>query len=159
MTQSVSTKELNVQLSESDQPRTIKATIRNTSPSTTYTFLRWDTVIDNVNPLAKGTLVLSRTSTGQVVEGPGVMINRAMPPPREDLVELGPGNHVSTDVAMKGPWVLEDGSEYTVKARGSWRAVWPKPASQLTDEELETVGGTDVLQGEFASNEATLVLS
>lgn len=159
MAQTASTKALDVQLSASSQFRAIKATVRNTSSSTTYTFLKWDTVSDNINPLAKGTLVLSHKSSGQVVQGPGVMISRAMPPPREDLIEIGPGIHVSAEVAIKGPWVPQDGSEYTVQARGSWTAVWPKPASQVTNEELEIMGGSDVLQGEFASNEMTLVLS
>lgn len=159
MTQSASTKELTVQLSESDQPRTIIATISNTSPSTTYTFLTWDTVVDNVNPLAKGTLILSQKSSGQVVEGPGVMINRAMPPPREDLMEIAPGTRSSVDIALEGPWMPRDKSQYTVKARGSWKAVWPKPVSQVTDKELGTMGGSDVLQGEFASNDVTVVLS
>ncbi|KAF2208675.1 hypothetical protein CERZMDRAFT_122345 [Cercospora zeae-maydis SCOH1-5] len=157
MSQSSGSEDLQVSLEPSEQPKAIKATIHNLSSSATYTLLTWDTVLDSLSPLATGTLKLRSQTSGQVIEGPGVLARRIMPPRREDLAEVGPKSEVSNEVTLKGPWLPQDAEAYIVQAVGSWRAVWRKPLSELTDTELETLQG-DTAQGTFESNELAVNL-
>ncbi|KAM3417447.1 hypothetical protein BST61_g5693 [Cercospora zeina] len=157
MLESSGSEDLQVSLKSSKQPKTVKATVRNLSSSTTYTILTWDTVLDSLSPLATGTMKLRSHSSGQTIEGPGVLARRKMPPRREDLAEVGPGSEVSNEVTLEGPWLPQDAEAYIVQAVGSWRAVWRKPSSGLTDTELETLQ-SDIAQGAFESNELVVSL-
>ncbi|CAK1366126.1 hypothetical protein CB0940_09443 [Cercospora beticola] len=150
--------DLEVSLSASEQSQTVKAKVRNLSTSTTYTFFTWDTVLDSLSPLATGTLQLRSKSSGQAIESPRVLARRVMPPRREDLAEIAPKSETSNEVMLKGPWLPQDAEAYIVRAVGSWRAVWRKPISEISDAELESIEG-DIAEGTFESNDLVVSLA
>lgn len=85
------------------------------------------------------------------------MVNR-LPPSRGDLVEIAPGTEETRNIACQIPWLPKNGEEYIVKANGGWRAVWGKPASDVTDAEMESMSGPDVLEGEYKSEPVSVRL-
>lgn len=140
-----------VRLSKSEQQetRTIHLSIlnENTRP---VTLLTWDTPLDP-SALSTGILQIVDASTGEIIPGPGLKLNRLLPPPRDALVTILPGSTVEKELELKAPWLARKGRSVTVLAEGSWRAVWTKSAEDISDEELAAMTGEEVMTGPFGS--------
>ncbi|OQO05077.1 hypothetical protein B0A48_08097 [Cryoendolithus antarcticus] len=131
---------LEVTLVPGSTPSTLQVRIHNTDLERTISFLTWDTPLDP-SAINTGVLSLVNANTGETIPGPDMKINRLLPPPRKDLVELVPGASTGRDLALKSPWIPTDGTRCTVRMQGTWRAVWAKPAVQVTDLELGSMIG------------------
>ncbi|KAF2501964.1 hypothetical protein BU16DRAFT_119 [Lophium mytilinum] len=136
----------------SASPPTLKVTIKNTHPSSTFTVLEWDTPLDK-QALNLG-VFQAIDATGTKIDIPRLMVNRKLPPSREALVELAPGAEVSKEVGLDKRWVPKD--KFTIKAEGKWKAVWEKAAGDVQASDLEELGGGAAGTGEFKSDEVTV---
>ena len=141
----------------SGSPPTIAVTLRNTSPSTHFTVLTWDTPFDP-KAVALGIFRVKDAATGAELPSLDLKINRLMPPARDALVELGPGKEVSQEVKFEEPFMkLEKGKQYTVRAIGAWKGVWPVESAQLQEDDLSALGGgSRCLTGDFESEEVSI---
>lgn len=144
--------DLHIFLSHTWQPvPTVKVTIQNTHPTSYMSFLSWDTPVDP-SALNTGVLTIVYAVSGEPIPGPGLKLNRLLPPLREDIIELAPQETIEVDIDLSAPWIPGDGKRVKVHALGQWRAVWAKGKDEITDEELEAMSGTDVvLRGPFRS--------
>jgi hypothetical protein len=134
-----SLRDVSIELSSSESPLAVKVTIRNDSPDKSFSFLSWDSPFDP-QAINTGVLCLKDAETGNEIEGPSMKLNRKLPPPRDDLVEISPGSSATKELALKSPWIPTDGKKYKVQLRGSWRAAWTKAAADVSDRELESMG-------------------
>ena len=149
---------LQVQLSAGPENSSLACTIRNTDSEHALTFLTWDTPFD---PTAVNTGVLSikDAETGADIPSPGMKLNRKMPPPRDALVEIAPKSSAERELNLSSPWIPTDGKKYQVAVHGTWRAIWQKPAAQVSDEELAALKGDEAMQGGFDSGSVEMILS
>lgn len=153
-----STRDLKVLLSSGSSPSTLKVTVENESRSHTYSLFTWDTPLDE-QALNIGTLTLEDAKTGEAIPGPQMKVNRKLPPPRDAVVEVSPQSTVSREINMSFPWLPKDGKVYRVQVQGSWKAVWAKTATQVTDEELSQMSGDNhLLEGGIRSESTELRL-
>lgn len=152
------TGDLDVRISGQPSPSQLEVTIRNSHPSQTITLLSWDTPFDP-QAINSGVLCLENAKTGEEVQSPGMKLNRKLPPPREDLIEISAGSTVTKNIALDAPWIPADGQDYRVHYQGSWRAMWAKSAAQITDEELASFTGDAGLQGGFSSDKIEVRLN
>ncbi|KAG9589622.1 hypothetical protein KCU77_g9053, partial [Aureobasidium melanogenum] len=136
--------DLKVRLSSGSSPSVIKVTVENESQTHTYSLFTWDTPLDE-QALNIGALIIEDAKTGEAVPGPQMKVNRKLPPPRDAVVEVSPQSIVSREIKLSFPWLPKDGKVYRVQVQGSWKAVWAKPASQITDEELSKMTGDNHL--------------
>lgn len=149
--------QLSVHLSATTD-RKLKITITNNDFTTPRTFLRWDTPFDP-RALDMGILKLEDAESGQDLPSPGVKLNRRLPPPRDDLVEVPAGGEVSKEIELKAPWLPGDGRKVQVSAKGEWKAVWKKARDEVSNDELDIVGGQDVIRRMFRDgNSVEMVL-
>ncbi|KAH0342742.1 hypothetical protein KCU83_g9180, partial [Aureobasidium melanogenum] len=135
-----STRDLKVRLSSGSSPSVLKVIVENESQKHTYSLFTWDTPLDE-QALNIGALTLEDAKTGEAVPGPQMKVNRKLPPPHDAVVEVSPQSTVSREVKLSFPWLPKDGKVYRVQVQGSWKAVWAKPAIQVTDEELSEMTG------------------
>lgn len=145
-----STDSLHVQLSAGSENSTVACTIRNTDSEHTISFLTWDTPFDPT-AVNTGVLTLKDAETGADVPSPDMKLNRQMPPPRDALVEIAPESSAERELNLSSPWIPTDGRKYQVGVHGTWRAVWQKPAAQVTNEDLAALKGDQAMQGGFDS--------
>jgi hypothetical protein len=145
-----------ISLSSAESPLTVKVTIRNDSPDKTFSFLSWDSPFDP-QAINTGVLSLKDAETGEAIESPGMKLNRMMPPPRDELVEIAPGSSATKELKLKSPWIPTDGKKYQLHLRGNWRAAWAKAAADVSDGELEAMGG-DASESAFESDSLELHL-
>jgi len=134
--------DLGVKLShaESSKPA-VRVTLTNLHPTSSITVLKWDTPLDP-QAVALGIFHVVEKSTGKEVPPLGLKINRRLPPPREDLIELQPRHAATQDVVLETQgFTLEKGKSYHVQARGKWRAVWHADAADVGEENLRRMGG------------------
>lgn len=136
----MSSSDLKIQLSSGSSPSVLKVTVENKSQKQTFSLLTWNTPLDE-QALNIGALTLEDAQTGEAVPGPQMKVNRKLPPPRDAVVEVSPQSTASKEVNLSFPWIPKDGKVYRIKAQGAWKAVWAKPASQITDEELSEMAG------------------
>lgn len=131
-------------------PPTVHVAIQNKNNATPLTLLTWDTPLD---PSALNTGVLSITddSNGEEIPGPELKLNRLLPPSRDALVTIAPGDVVEKEIELVAPWIPRDGRSVTVSAQGMWRAVWSKSKEDVNDEELAAMSGESVFAGPFKS--------
>ncbi|KAM0715582.1 hypothetical protein Q7P37_009080 [Cladosporium fusiforme] len=148
---------ISVELSAAEAPLTIRVTIRNDSPDHPFSFLTWDSPFDP-QAINTGVLSLKDDQSGSEIEGPAMKLNRLLPPPRDDIVEIKPGSSATRELGLASPWVPTDGKTYQIQAHGSWRAAWAKSASDVTDKELEAMGIDEKVAGAFSSDALKLQL-
>lgn len=152
--------DLRVTLSQesSTSPPTIQVSVKNSNPSTTVTFLKWNSPLD---PAALGLGLVSITPTGssEPVSINGIKISRPMPPGEESLVSLSPGESTTDYIVLREPVVPSDVWDKgiaTVDMKGRWMAVWPgltKDDVLQDPQKLKGVGGGQKSStGEWASN-------
>jgi hypothetical protein len=132
-------RDVSVELSSAEDSLAVKVTIRNNSPDKIFSFLSWDSPFDP-QAVNTGVLSLKDAETGDEIEGPGLKLNRMLPPPRDYLVEIRPGSSATKELGLRSPWVPTDGKKYQVQLRGTWRAAWAKAAADVSDRELESMG-------------------
>jgi hypothetical protein len=145
-----------ISLSPAQSPLTVKVTIRNESPDKTFSFLSWDSPFDP-QAINTGVLCLKDAETGSTIESPGMKLNRMLPPPRDELVEIAPGSSATKELGLKSPWIPTDGKKYQLYLRGNWRAAWAKAAADVSDRELEAMG-SDGTEGAFESDSLEMQL-
>lgn len=148
---------LQVQLAAGSENATLTCTIRNTDSEHTISFLTWDTPFDPT-AVNTGVLALRDAETGTDIPSPGLKLNRKMPPSRDALVEIAPQSSAERELNLSSPWIPTDGKKYQVAVHGTWRAVWQKPATQVSDEELAALKGDEAMQGGFDSGNVEMVL-
>jgi hypothetical protein len=146
-----------VQLAAGPENTTITCTIRNTDSENSITFLTWDTPFDST-AVNTGVLTLTDAETGADIPSPGMKLNRKMPPSRDALVEIAPKSSAERELNLSSPWIPTDGKKYQVAVNGTWRAVWQKPITQVSDEELAALKGDEVMTGGFKSGSVEMVL-
>ena len=151
------TSSLKVRISDQSTPSELKVAIHNKDPSRTITFLSWDTAFDP-QAINSGVLCLENADTDEEIPSPDMKLNRKLPPPRDDLIEISPGSTVTKIVALKSPWIPTDGQRYRAHFQGSWKAAWSKAAAQVTDEELASVTGDMDSQSNFHTDKFEMQL-
>ncbi|KAK3343259.1 hypothetical protein B0H65DRAFT_244475 [Neurospora tetraspora] len=136
-------------------PPTLLLTLANTSPDVPITLLTWSSPLDPL-ALQLGLIHISSPSnSSNKIDFPKLMIKRAMPPPEDALVTLGPGEARSQEVVMREPIVdgdklLELAEEGKVGVRvvcgkeddeESGVVVWVgKKREDVSPEEVELLG-------------------
>lgn len=136
-------------------PPTLLLTLTNTSPSVPVTLLTWSSPLDPL-ALQLGLIYISSLSNpSNKLDFPELMIKRAMPPPEDALVTLGPGEERSQELMMREPVVnlammKELAEEGKVGVRvicgkkddeESGVVVWVgKKREEISDEEIELLG-------------------
>lgn len=148
---------LQVELTAGSENTTVACTIRNTDSEHTISFLTWDTPFDPT-AVNTGVLALRNAETGTDIPSPGMKLNRKMPPPRDALVEIAPKSSAEHELNLSSPWIPTDGKKYQVAVHGTWRAIWQKPATQVSDEELAALKGDEAMQGMFDSESVEMTL-
>lgn len=149
--------DLAVRLSVASASSTIRVTVQNENPDQTISLLTWDSPLDP-RALNTGTLTLEDAENGEEIPGPGIKLNRLLPPPRDALVEIAPKGSFSQEITLRSPWIPTDGRSVRVTMSGTWKAVWRKPTAEITDDELASMTGDEVLSGEFRSEALELQL-
>jgi hypothetical protein len=152
-----STGDLKIQLSSGSSPSVLKVTVKNESKSKTFSLLTWNTPLDE-QALNIGALTLEDAKSGEAVPGLQMKVNRKMPPPRDAIVEVSPQSTASKEVNISFPWIPKDGKVYRIQVQGKWKAVWAKPASQITDDELAEMTGDSHIDGTISSESLELRL-
>jgi len=152
-----STQDLKIRISSDSSSSVLKVTLENKSPTQTYSVLTWDTPLDP-QAMNLGALTLEDVESGDAIPGPGMKINRQMPPPRDAVVEVRPQSSTTRDVNLGLPWIPSDGKVYRIQTQGSWKAVWAKPAAQISDEDLEKMAGDSHLSKDIHSESAEIKL-
>ena len=145
-----------ISLSSAQSPLTVKVIIRNDSPDKTFSFLSWDSPFDP-QAINTGVLCLKDAETGNTIDSPGLKLNRMLPPPRDELVEISPGSSVTKELGLTSPWIPTDGKKYQLHMRGNWRAAWAKAAADVSDRELEAMG-SDLSSSAFESDSLEMQL-
>jgi hypothetical protein len=153
----ISTEDLKIQLSSGSSSAVLKVTVNNESKSKTFSLLTWNTPLDE-QALNIGALTLEDAKSGEAVPGPQMKVNRKLPPPRDAVLEVCPQSTVSREVNLSFPWIPKDGKVYRVQVQGPWKAVWAKPASQITDDELSEMTGDSHLSENISSETVELQL-
>jgi hypothetical protein len=152
-----STKDLKIQLSSGSSPSVLKVTVENKSQSQTFSLLTWNTPLDE-QALNIGALTLEDAETGKAVPGPQMKVNRKLPPPRDAVLEVSPQSTASREVNLSFPWIPKDGKVYRIQVQGTWKAVWAKSASQITNGELSEMTGDSHLDESISSESVELRL-
>jgi hypothetical protein len=121
----------------SKSPPSLLVTVKNNSPSSTFTFLKWGTPLDT-QALNLGVFKLTDADTGEQVPIDKLMINRKTPPSREDLQETAPGTEYSTEIVLDKPWMpSKKPAKYSVSVEGEFKGIWEKKAADIKGEELD----------------------
>lgn len=138
---------------------TILITLKNTSPSTPYTILTWNSPLDPLL-IQLGLLSITLPGSSDPVDIPQIMIKRRMPPSEEHIVTLEPGEETNRKVEIGERFVAPEQwghGKGKVAVRGRWNAVWPglrKEDVLGNEKRLAAVGGDgggELLTGEFES--------
>lgn len=99
-----------------DIPKVVLQAHVTNPASVPLTVLRWNSILDPQAGLL-GTVSLRNHDTAKEVEVPSIMVNRQMPPPKEEYVRIEAGGSVSNEVKIALVTdMLEDGVEYDVLA-------------------------------------------
>ncbi|KPI38767.1 uncharacterized protein AB675_5780 [Cyphellophora attinorum] len=106
------------------------AHVSNPSSETPITILRWNSVLD---PQAGrlGTISLRNRNGGKALEVPSIMINRKMPPPKEEYIRIAPGGSTSNTITLAlATSKLESGGGYEALAEGQFMEVYHADAEE-----------------------------
>ncbi|KAF4760040.1 hypothetical protein N7455_003597 [Penicillium solitum] len=127
----------------------IKVSVYNAADSP-VTILRWGTPLDPQAGVL-GVFEICDTVDQRKLPVPTIMVSRKLPASEDDLVEIQARHTI--DVTVNLPILgLEKGHEYSVRAQGTWHAVWPTELSNVTTSQLRDNEGAN--RGEFLSNES-----
>lgn len=129
-------------------------TVRNTHPTQSLTFLSWASPLDPL-VLQLGLLQLYPVGSDEPLDLPVISVRRLMPPPRDTLVTLAPGESKEQKLDIGEPRVDLDSvfgkskgqGKARVGLRGEWAAVWRGTAKDVSDESLESMGADAASMG------------
>lgn len=143
----------------SASPPTLNVKVRNSSPSKTFSILQWDTPFDP-KAIALGVFRIVDSSSGTELPAMNMKLNRKLPPSRDQLIEIAPGKEHRTEVKFEPPLAnLDKGKFYAIQAKGRWKGVWPMAADEVTESDLnEMGGGSKCFTGDFESGEVTVTV-
>ncbi|KAF2262947.1 hypothetical protein CC78DRAFT_545329 [Lojkania enalia] len=142
----------------SKDPPSLLVTVKNNSPSSTFTFLKWGTPLDP-QALNLGVFKMVDASTGKEVKIDHLMINRKMPPSRDDLQEVEPGTEQATEIVFDKPWMPDTNpAKYKVKVEGEFKGGWESPVSEVKAKDLKAYSDSSFANRAFASEETMLVV-
>jgi hypothetical protein len=131
-------------------------TLKNTSPDTTYTLLKWGTPLDR-SALNTGIFTIVDDANREEVKQDAMQINRKMPPPQEDLVTIAPGTEEELEVDFTKPWMPERSpATYKVKAVGTFKGIWAKYGKEVTEKELYAYAQSPFSGRRFTTNEVVM---
>jgi hypothetical protein len=140
----------------SRSPPTLLITLKNTSPDTPYTILKWNTPLDS-SALNVGVFTITDLQSGEVIKQDVLQINRKMPPPQQSLITLAPGTEEEAEIVLDKPWMPErKPAKYKVQARGVWRGVWGKYGDEVTKEELYAYAESPFSGWRFVTGEVVM---
>lgn len=140
----------------SRNPPSLLVTLKNNNPSTPFTLLKWGTPLDS-QASNLGVFKLVDEETGSEVPTDILMLNRKMPPSKEDLVTVAPGTEEATEVVFDKPWMPgKMPAKYKVKAEGSFAGIWGQYGGDLEESDLEAYSDSPYSGRAFTSNEALL---
>ncbi|KAJ5788791.1 uncharacterized protein N7518_005802 [Penicillium psychrosexuale] len=129
----------------------IKVSVHNAA-DTPVTILRWGSPLDPQAGVL-GVFQICDTTAQRKLPIPTIMVSRKLPASEDDLVEIQ-ARH-SLDVTVNLPILgLEKGHEYSVRAQGTWHAVWSTELSNVTTSQLRDNEGAN--RGDFLSNESSV---
>ncbi|EAW10800.1 uncharacterized protein ACLA_052730 [Aspergillus clavatus NRRL 1] len=132
------------------QPITLPINIAIHNPTTNpITFLNWGTPFDPRADLL-GVFQINDTNTDTSLPLDTIKISRALPPSKDDLVEVPAESSVEKTVAVPNV-PLEEGHEYAVQAKGIWHGLWECRKDDVADSHLKDLKGA---QGKFESEKA-----
>ncbi|CAG8070447.1 unnamed protein product [Penicillium salamii] len=129
----------------------ITVSVHNTA-EIPVTILRWNSPLDPQAGVL-GVFEVSDTTDQRTIPIPRIMVSRKLPPSEEDLVEIKADE--TFDFVVKIPVSdLEEGHQYSVRAQGTWHAVWPTELANVTPSQLQDNGNVkgDSKRGDFCSN-------
>jgi hypothetical protein len=128
---------LSVTLSQTSRdPPTLLVTLKNSSPDTSYTLLKWGTPLDFA-ALNTNIFTLTDSSTGAEIEQVGLMINRKMPPSEDELITVAPSTQEQVKVVFDKPWMPDTKpAKYRVRATGTFQGLWDKTRGEVREGEL-----------------------
>lgn len=130
-------------------PLPIEVSIHNTA-STPVTLLDWNTPLDpSAGPL--GVVKVYDAQTGNELPINQVVFERGRPPAIEEFIEIPSDTTVKRTLQVP----VEDkdiqaGREYTVRAEGTWHAVWYSALDETTKEQRGNLA--NATRGDFLSN-------
>jgi len=141
---------------DSRNPPSLLVTLKNTSPDTPYTLLKWGTPLDSA-ALNTGVFKIVDSETGDEVQQFVLQINRKMPPAEEELVTLAPGTQEELSVVFDKPWMPEQKpARYKVKAEGEFKGVWDKYGADITEDDLNAYNASPFSGKKFSTNEVVM---
>jgi hypothetical protein len=139
----------------SRNPPSLLVTLKNTSPDTPYTLLKWGTPLD-AQALNLGLFKMVDGEGKEVVQH-SIKVSRLMPPSREDLVTVAPGTEEATEVVFNKFWMPEaKPATYKVKAEGAFGGVWDRYGDKVADDELEAYIASPMNGRVFRTNEVDM---
>jgi len=141
----------------SKSPPSVRVTVKNNNPSSTFTILKWDTPLD---PSAAnlGIFKFVSVETGDELKTDVIKFRRKMPISQDNLQELSPGAEHSTEVAFTQPWMPEKPAKYKVRVEGVFRGVWDKAVGDVSTTELDEYTASPFFDCPFSSKEELLVV-
>ncbi|KAF2628362.1 hypothetical protein BU25DRAFT_34107 [Macroventuria anomochaeta] len=150
---------LSLSLSQiSKSPPTLRVTLKNDSPDTPYTLLKWGTPLDDA-ALNTGVFKITDADSGAEVEQVTLQIRRKMPPGQDQLAGVNPGEEGSIEVVFDRPWMPETKpAKYKVKAEGLLKGIWDRPKSEVTDDDTNEYTESPLAGRIFITNEVELVV-
>ena len=140
----------------SRNPPALLVTLKNHSPDTPYTLLKWGTPLDSA-ALNTGVFKIVDGGSGEEVEQVVLQINRKMPPPQDELVTIAPGTQEEITVTFDKPWMPErKPAKYKVKAEGDFKGVWDKYGADVSEDDLSAYVQSPFGGKRFATNEVVM---
>ncbi|KAF4546261.1 hypothetical protein BFW01_g914 [Lasiodiplodia theobromae] len=115
----------------STNPPILTLTLKNTHPSTAITLLNWESPLDPL-ALQLGLVSVYPLEGDEPLPLATIQVSRKLPPGRDQLVALQPGESRAQEVTLREPVVPfkkvaegPDGKKKVrVVCRGRWKAVW-----------------------------------
>jgi hypothetical protein len=141
----------------SKSPPSVLVTLKNKSPSSTYTILKWNTPLDS-HAANLGVFKFVDEETGEEIKTDKLMLRRKMPIEQDQLQEIAPGTEHTTEISFTQPWMPEAPAKLKVRVEGSFAAVWERAVGDVQESELEAYTNSPFNGRTFASEEALLVV-
>lgn len=141
----------------SKSPPSVLVTLKNKSPSSTYTILKWNTPLDS-HAANLGVFKFVNEETGEEIKTDKLMLRRKMPIEQDQLQEIAPGTEHTTEISFTQPWMPAAPAKLKVRVEGSFAAVWEKAVSDVQESELEAYTNSPFNDRTFTSEETLLVV-
>ena len=140
----------------SRDPPTLSVTLKNSSPDTSYTILKWGTPLDSA-ALNTNIFTLTDSSTGVEIEQVGLMINRKMPPSPDELITVAPSTQEQVELVFDKPWMPDNKpAKYNVRATGTFQGLWDKAGGEVREGEMMAYTNSSGSGKTWATNEVDM---